>query len=152
MIKRATAVTLMLAVLMTLLVFAPAVCSAAAAVADKPAKLTVQVSINDPKNFWLYPYITKEDGKIRMPAAVTVEWSTTSGINSSKGQVVKAGEKRGEFAITVERNAYVDIEIQVVDDKKVILGKGSMQVRNTGQTVQFTVYLPDSTSPVILSE
>lgn len=151
MTKRATAVTLILAVLATLLVFAPAVCSAAPA-GDKPIKMTVQISINTPKTFWSYPYITRDDGKIRMPAAIMVEWSTTSGVNSSRGTVVQAGEKRGEYVITTERNAYVDIEAQVVDDKKVVLGKGSMQVRNTGQVVQFTVYLPDATSPSLLTE
>jgi hypothetical protein len=93
MTKRATAVTLVLAALLTLLVFAPAVCSAAAA--DKPAQIKVQISVNEPKTFWSYPYITKEDGKIRMPAAVMVEWSTTSGTSSNRGQAMQAGEKRG---------------------------------------------------------
>jgi hypothetical protein len=32
------------------------------------------------------------------------------------------------------------------------LGKGGMQVRNTGQSVTFTVYLPDSTTALILNE
>ncbi|HWQ62104.1 MAG TPA: hypothetical protein VN521_07315 [Negativicutes bacterium] len=150
MIKRATAVTLLLAVLMTLLVFAPAVCSAAAS--DKQAQLKVQVSVNEPKVFWSYPYITKEDGKIRMPAAVMVEWSTTNGINSSKGQALQAGDKRGEYTISTERGAYVDVEIQIVDANKVILGKGGMQVRNNGQSVTFTIYLPDSTTPSVLGE
>jgi hypothetical protein len=149
MTKRATAMTFLLTVFMALLVFSPAVCSAAA---DKPANLTVQVVINDPKQFWSYPYITREDGKIRMPAAVLVEWSTTNGLTSNKEQVLQAGGKRGEYVISTDRNTYVDVEVQIVDAKKKILGKGSMQVRNTGQTVVFTVYLPDSTTPSIITE
>lgn len=149
MIKRAPAVTFMLAVLLTLLVFAPAVCSAAS---DKPSNLRVLVSINEPKPFWSFPYITKEDGKIRMPAAVMVEWSTTNGLNSNKGQAIQAGDKRGEYVITTERGAYVDVEVQVVDANKVILGKSGMQVRNNGQSLTFVVYLPDSTTPAFSAE
>jgi hypothetical protein len=147
MINRKTVSTVVLALFVALLLAAP-VCSAAAQNLDKPTKMLVKVDVVDPNLFWSYPYIGR-DGKARVPAAVQMVWSTTSGLSSETGVLAVAKKDRGQITITTEKDAYVDIELQVVDAKKVILGKASLQVRNTGKEIAFVVNVPDVTAPSI---
>lgn len=147
MINRKTVFALVLALCAALLLAAP-VCSAAAQSLDKPTKMLVKVDIVDPNLFWSYPYIGR-DGKARVPAAVQIVWSTTSGLDSQTGTLAVAKKDRGQLAITTEKDAFVDIEVQVVDAKKIILGKASLQVRNTGKEIAFAVYPPEYTTPSI---
>ncbi len=144
MMKRTTAAALALTMLLTLLVFAPSVCSAA----DKPAKLMVRIDVFDSKTFWSYPYITS-DGKVRKPHVVQVVWTTNNGTKANRADVVLAGKERGDLAITTGNNEFLDLEIVVADDKNVALGKGGLQLRNTGQEVTFLVAPPESTAPTI---
>lgn len=144
--KRIRASSFVLALLLVLVVV-PAMCQAAPQ-ADKPQKMLIKADIVDPKLFWSYPYITS-DGFARMPAAVQVVWSTTSGLNSQTAVVLQAGKDRGQVEIFSEKNAYIDIELQVVDAKKAVLGKASLQVRNNGKDVGFAIYPPETTSPSI---
>jgi hypothetical protein len=145
--NRIKAYSFILALLLAL-VLVPALCLAAAAPVDKPQKMLIKADIVDPRLFWSYPYITS-DGFSRMPAAVQVVWSTASGFNSEKAVVIVTGKDKGQVEIASERNAYIDIEIQVIDAKKVILGKASLQIRNTGKEVSFAVYPPETTTPII---
>lgn len=147
MIDRKMVFALVLALFVALLLAAP-VCSAAAQNPDKPTRMLVKVDIVDPNLFWSYPYIGR-DGKARVPAAVQIAWSTTSGLDSQTGTLVVAKQDRGQLAITTEKDAFVDIEVQVVDAKKIILGKASLQVRNTGKDIAFAVYPPEYTTPSI---
>ncbi|MDR7867387.1 MAG: hypothetical protein RIN56_11260 [Sporomusaceae bacterium] len=147
MINRRTVSTLVLALFVVMLLAAP-VCSAAAQSLDKPTKMLMKVDIVDPNLFWSYPYIGR-DGKSRLPAAVQIVWSTTNGLSSETGTVVVAKKDRGQLEITTEKNAYIDVEVQVVDAKKIIIGKASLQVRNVGKEVAFAVYPPEYTSPSI---
>jgi hypothetical protein len=142
--RRTTAFTLALTVLLALLAFVPSVCSAA----DKPTKMTVTVDIPDPNLFWSYPYIAS-DGRMKKPTAVQVVWNTAHGTNSNRADVVPAGKGRGQYSITTDWNELIDMEIQVVDAGKVVLGKASMQVRNTGREVGFVVSAPEQTAPVV---
>ncbi len=147
MINRKTISALVLAIFAALLLAAP-VCSAADQNLDKPTRMLVKVDIVDPNLFWSYPYICR-DGKARVPAAVQIVWSTTSGLTSDTGTVVVAKKDRGQLAITTEKDAFVDIEVHVVDAKKVVLGKASLQIRNTGKDIAFAVYPPEYTTPSI---
>lgn len=115
---------------------------------DKSTKMTIKIDIADPQLFWTYPYITK-DGKIRKPAAVQVEWSAFFGMSPTRVEVLTPGQGGGRLTIATEKNAIVDIQISVVDAGKVILGTGSLQVRNGGQEEVFLVSLPDITSPQV---
>ncbi len=147
MINRRMVSTLVLALFVVMLFAAP-ICSAAAQSPDKPTKMLMKVDVVDPNLFWSYPYIGR-DGKSRLPASVQIVWSTTNGLSSETGTVVVAKKDRGQLEITTEKNAYIDVEVQVVDAKKVILGKASLQVRNVGKEVAFAVYPPEYTSPSI---
>lgn len=147
MINRKRVFALVLALFVALLLAAP-VCSAAAQNLDKPTRMLVKVDITDPNLFWSYPYIGR-DGKARVPAAVQMVWSTNSGLSSETGVLAVAKKDRGQIAITTEKDAYVDIEIQVVDAKKIILGKASLQARNTGKEIAFVVNVPEVTAPSI---
>ncbi len=139
--------SLVLALFVAMLLAAP-VCSAAAQSPDKPTKMLMKVDVVDPNLFWSYPYISR-DGKARIPAAIQIVWSTTNGLSSETGTVVVAKKDRGQLEITTDKDAFVDIEVQVVDAKKVILGKASLQVRNVGKEIAFAVYPPEYTSPSI---
>lgn len=147
MINRKRVFAVVLALFAALLLATP-LCSAAAQNLDKPTKMLVKVDIVDNNLFWSYPYIGR-DGKARVPAAVQAVWSTTNGLSSQTGILAVAKKDRGQFEITTEKDAYVDIEIQVVDAKKIILGKASLQVRNTGKEIAFVVNVPEVTSPSI---
>ncbi|MDT8902095.1 hypothetical protein [Anaeroselena agilis] len=147
MINRKTVSILVLALFAAMLLAAP-VCSAASQDLDKPTRMLLKVDVVDTNMFWSYPYISR-DGKARVPAAIQVVWSTTSGLDSKTETMAVAKSDRGQVAITTEKDAFVDIEVQVVDAKKTILGKASLQVRNTGKDVAFVVNVPDITSPVI---
>ena len=144
MMKRTTAAALVLTMFLTLLAFAPAVCSAA----DASAKLKVRVDIFDAKMFWSYPYITK-DGKVRKPHVVQVVWTTNSGTKANRADIAVTGSERGDLTITTDKNEFLDLEIVVLDDKNISLAKGGLQLRNTGQEVSFLVSPPESTAPVI---
>jgi ABC-type sugar transport system substrate-binding protein len=145
--KRIKAFSFVLTLLLAL-VLVPAMCLAAAQPADKPQKMLINAYIANPKFFWSYPYITR-DGFSRMPAAVQVVWSTSSGLESKKAIVIQTGKDKGQVEISSEKNAYIDIELQVIDAKKVVLGKSSLQVRNNGKDVSFVVYPPEITTPTI---
>ena len=134
-------VIIVLVLVVALLAAASSVCLAA------EAKLTLKVELDD-KSFWSYPYVTR-DGKIHKPAAVQVEWTLGATPKVMKQKVVVADKTSGEVVITAERGAIIDLQVFVVDDRDNPLGAGSIQLKNTGQTVKFYVSLPDSTSPVI---
>jgi hypothetical protein len=145
MMKRTTALALALTMLLTLLVLAPSVCSAA----DKPSNITVKVDIVNPGLFWSYPYINKDSGKVSKAAAVQAVWSTTNGTKTSRADVVLAGKNYGAYKITAEKGVLLDLEVQVVDAGKNVLNKGGIQIRSDGQTVSFVVAPPEGTAPLI---
>lgn len=147
MFTRAKTVSVLLITLVVLLSLAPSLCLAAPQ-PDKPTKLTIRVDVADHQLFWTYPYITK-DGKIRKPAAVQVEWSTSFGLAPNKADIVTAGQHAGKLVVTTEKNAIVDIQINVIDANKVTLGTTSLQIRNSGQEEVFLVTLPENTVPLV---
>lgn len=136
--------------LLAIVVFASLLLASSVCLAADTAKLTVQMDLSD-KYFWTYPYITT-DGKIRMPAAVNLEWTIGTSSKVTTQTVIVPAKTNGEYTIVTERGAIVNIQIYVVDAKKVVLGGGSLQVRNSGQQEKFYIALPDSTSPIISHE
>jgi hypothetical protein len=144
--------SLMIAVLaFALLLLASSVCLAAEQAIEKPAKLTVQIDLTDAKFFWSYPYVTT-DGKIRKPAAVNLEWNIGTSSKVMKQTVIVPDNNRGEYSIVTEKGAIVNLQVTVVDAGNVLLGGGSLQIKNSGQREFFYVGLPDSTSPVVTHE
>lgn len=139
--------------LIAIVVFASLLLASSVCLAADTAKLTVQMELSEKKYFWTYPYITA-DGKIHMPAAVNLEWTIGTSSKVMTQTVIVPDKTNGEceYTIVTERGAIVNLQIYVVDAKKVVLGGGSLQVRNSGQREKFYIALPDSTSPVISHE
>lgn len=144
MSKRYVAVAVFFA--FVLLLVTSSVCLAA----EQTAKLRVIIEIGG-ADFWTYPYITS-DGYIHKPAAAQVEWSLGTSSKFMKETVVVPNKTNGETEITTEKGAIVNLQISIVDAKNTVLGGGSLQIRNNGQTERFYITLPDSTSPVVTSD
>ena len=147
MLTRTKMVAVLLITFVALFSLTP-LCLAAAPQPDKPTKMTILVNVSDSQIFWSYPYITK-DGKVRKPAAVQVEWSAAFGLAPNKTEVIPFGQHAGKLIINTEKNAIVDIQINVIDANKVVLGTTGLQVRNSGQEEAFLIAPPESTMPLV---
>lgn len=120
---------------------------AASAPPSPTTKMTVQVEVATAPIFWKYTFLTK-DGDMGSPAAIRVSWGVGDNSRGNNRQVVvEQGKASGRVAIVTEKNALVDMQIQVLSAKNVVLGSYNLFVRNNGQTEVITVTPPEYTEP-----
>lgn len=111
------------------------------------AKMTVQVDVTAAPVFWKYTFLTR-DGDMAMPANVKISWGIGDNSRGNNRQiVVEQGKNSGKVAIVTEKNALVDMQIQVYSAKNVVLGSYNLFVRNNGQTEVITITPPEYTEP-----
>lgn len=112
------------------------------------AKMTVQVNVDVAPLFWKYTFLTK-GGDMAVPATIKVAWGIGDYARSTDRQVVvDTGKSSGKVTIVTEKNALVDMQIQVCSAKNVVLGTYNLFVRNNGQTEVITVTSPEYTEPI----
>ncbi len=115
-------------------------------VAAEPAKMQIEVKVEDPDTFWNCSYYTKEKTPTK-PVEIKLEWSTDSFAKPTIISLVAPKKDQGKYSLNSDKDLPVNLRVFITGPKGEILSSWNMQVLNKGQTEIITIFPPATVQP-----
>ena len=112
-----------------------------------PAKMEIEVLVEDPDTFWNGAYYMSDKTPAR-PCEVVLEWSAGDYKKTEAVTILKTSKNEGRHTISAEKGKVVDLRLVVTGSKKnEVLATWNIQILNKGQKESISIVPPKTVQP-----